>query len=89
MVLNFEVQEAVQLRFATLLTEDRLTAHGAKRQRTHRWILANILSDAGSLSDGVAEFVAIDTEGSCVLGFVANAAVEDELLLFLVLYGIQ
>ena len=70
-------------------TNNFLAAHGTNRCRTHRRIGADILGDAGSLPNCVAEVVAVDAGSGGILGLVADAAGEDELLLFFVLDGVE
>ena len=55
--VNLQGDITIRLRLTASLAQNLLAAHGTNRHVTHRRIRTDVLSDAGRLADGVAQFV--------------------------------
>jgi hypothetical protein len=90
-VLDFEPQAPIRLLPADL-AEDLVAAESAEIRdigETNRWILADVLGDAGGLTDCIAELVAEDAGGGSVFVEVAGSAGELELVVCPVLLRVE
>lgn len=92
-VLDLEPEALVRL-LAADLAEDFTAAKGAEVGNvtigeTNRWILADVLGDAGGFTDGVAQLVAEDAGCGRLFGEGAGAASEVEGVVGGVLFGVE
>jgi len=90
-VVSFDV-EAIFCLLAAYLAEDLLSTHctkvgkgaGKRVGKTNRWVLANVLGDAGGVSDRRCYLMAHNTGRRGGLCKRASAACEEQLTVFLV-----